>query len=147
MKVFKTLTIVALSFMGFSTLAQSTASNDFNHKIEKVAVAGAQLGSLVCENAQGQRILCSGIQEETVLGIVTNVPYITVNKPASPDASRYIFDALISVDNGNVVAGDQLVAGSVGTLVKSADQKQQPYAIALQNADKNGIFRVKLLNR
>jgi hypothetical protein len=133
--------------IGFSSSAQTTASNDFNHKIEKVAVAGAQLGSLACENSLGQRILCSGSVEETVLGIVTNVPYITINKPATADASRFIFDALISVENGNVVAGDHLVANSGGTLAKSADQKQQPYAIALQNADKNGIFRVKLLNR
>ena len=149
MKTYPSIIAIVLTLIQFANTEQifGQESNLLPVGYQQRVVPGIELGELVCEDVNGQMVRCSGAIEETILGIVTNVPYITVNKPASPDASRYIFDALISVDNGNVVAGDQLVAGSVGTLVKSADQKQQPYAIALQNADKNGIFRVKLLNR
>lgn len=145
MKAFKNLTIVAFCLVGFSTLAQSTASNDFSHKIEKVAVAGAQLGSLVCENANGERVLCSGSMEETVLGIVTNVPYITLNKPAGPNDSKFIFNATVSAKDNAIAKGDFLAAGQGGNLVYSSD-KANAYAIALDDVSGGtGMIRVKLI--
>lgn len=149
MKTYPSIIAIVLTLIQFANTEQifGQESNLLPVGYQQRVVPGIELGELVCHDVNGQMVRCSGAIEETILGIVTNVPYITVNKPASPDASRYIFDALISVNNGNVVAGDPLVAYSGGTLAKSADQNQQPYAIALQNADKSGIIRVKLLNR
>lgn len=149
MKTYPSIIAIVLTLIQFANTEQifGQESNLLPVGYQQRVVPGIELGELVCQDVNGQMVRCSGAIEETILGIVTNVPYITVNKPASPDASRYIFDALISVDNGNVVAGDPLVANGGGTLAKSVDQKQQPYAIAMQNADKSGIIRVKLLNR
>ncbi len=145
MKAFKIVAILALGLIGFSTSAQTTASDDFSHKIQKVAVAGAQLGSLVCENSEGERILCSGGLEETVLGIVTNVPYITLNKPASPTDSRFIFNAVVSAKDHDIAKGSYLKPGQNGNLVYTSS-KEDAYAIALDAATGgNTMISVKLL--
>lgn len=96
------------------------------------------MGSLICEDASGTLVLCSGKMEETVSGIVTNLPYITLNKPSTPTSSKYIFSAIVSSEAGNIAKGDVLVPGSNGFLVRaSSESKQQGYAIALEEMNSN----------
>lgn len=141
--------ILVLGFLTFSsvTVAQTSIEDNIQSKTSQREVEGAQLGSLICSDATGKLVLCSGSIEESVSGIATNVPYITLNKPTSPEDSRFIFDALVSADQGAIEVGDFLKANKGGTLVKCTRQESQAYAVALDNASANGRIRVKLLNR
>lgn len=131
----------------FNGTAQSTANDSFESKIREVAVPGAVMGSVVCENADGDRVLCSGSVDETVLGIVTNLPYITLNKPATPEASKYIFEAVVDATEGQVVEGTYLIPGKGGKLVPTTEASGA-YAVALATASgPNAKIRVKLLSK
>jgi hypothetical protein len=149
MKTYKVIALVMLVMVGstLTSIAQSTANDSFEAKISKTAVSGAVMGSLVCENADGDRVLCSGSVEETVLGIVTNLPYITLNKPATPEASKFIFEALVDATAGQVIEGTYLIPGKGGKLVPTADASGA-YAVALAAASgANAKIRVKLLGK
>ena len=150
MKFILTFTLSALvaSFGSINANAQSSINQAFQKKIAEKNVPRAQLGSLVCENAEGTLVLCSGTIEETVAGVVTNAPYITLNKPASPNASKSIFSALVSADAGAISKGDFLTAGSNGTLVHCDENKSKfAYAIALDDLSGQGMIRVKVLTK
>jgi len=136
--------IALVAASGTSLFAQSTLDGALEARITKGTISGAQMGSLICENANGERVLCSGALEQTVLGIVTNVPYVTVNKPANPNGSKFIFEALVSSSNGALSKGDFLVAGKEGRLVLSNDANQA-YAVLLDDIAIDGKARVKVL--
>lgn len=138
------LFLTGLLLSGLTVNAQSTAGNAAQERMAKGNVAGAQVGSLICEDAQGQRVVCSGAMEETVLGLATSVPYVTINKPADPKASKFIFDALVSAAEGVVSKGDLLKAGKGGKLVLT-DDAAQAYAVALNDVTGDGVIKVKLL--
>ena len=139
--------IVLLIASGTSLQAQSTIDGNLEAKMAEGTITGAQLGSLICENANGERVLCSGSIEESVLGIVTNVPYVTLNKPSSTQASKFVFDSFVSADNGAVNKGDYLVAGAGGSFVK-AESASLAYAIALEEVQGGQkMIRVKLLSK
>lgn len=150
MKFILTLTLSAIValFGTLNTNAQSSINQSFQKKIAEKNVPGAQLGSLVCENAEGKLVLCSGNLEETVAGIVTNVPYVTLNKPANPSASKSIFSAMVSTEAGTISKGDFLTAGPNGTLVRCDENRSNfAYAVALDNLTGQGMIRVKILSK
>lgn len=150
MKFILTITLSAIVAVcgTLNANAQSSLNQSFEKKIAEKNVPGAQLGSLVCENAEGKLTLCSGALEETVAGIVTNVPYVTLNKPASPNASKSIFSAAVSSEAGNIAKGDFLTAGPNGTLVRCDDNRTAfAYAVALDELTGQGMIRVKVLSK
>jgi len=137
--------IIVLAFFGVQPLiAQNATEQAFQDKIAEKQVPGAQLGSLICQNADGKMVLCSGDLEETILGVTTNVPYITLNKPATPNANKAIFNANVSAVSGVITRGDFLTAGNNGQLVKCNDS-HLAYAIALDDANGTQTIRVKVL--
>lgn len=146
-KMLSAVTFLLVLSVQFDANAQSSIDDQVNARIQERSVAGAQLGSLICEDANGKMVLCNGDLEETVLGIATNVPYITINKPATPDASKFIFNALVSAENGAIMKGDLLVAAKGGSMAKASASDANAYAIALEDANGNGTIRVKLINR
>ncbi len=148
MKNFITSIFSLLLLVGLSTdvIAQSTTDGGLEARMAKGVVQGAQIGSVVCENASGTRVLCSGSLEETVLGIVTNVPYVTLNKPATKDGSRFIFDAFVSAEAGVVQKGDYLIAGANGSFVRS-ETPVSAYAVALDDVSSGQkLVKVKVLS-
>jgi len=145
-KMLSTAALFMVLSTGFEAIAQTSIDDQVNVRLLERSVAGAQLGSLICEDANGKMVLCSGNVEETVLGIATNVPYVTINKPATPDASKFIFNAMVSNENGSIANGDRLMASKGGVLVKCSNEIDG-YAIALDDASDKGTIRVKLINR
>jgi len=134
--------LVVIVAMASNVMAQQSAELPKAY-MEKM-IPGAQLGMVMCQNASGNTVACSGNIEETILGIVTNVPYVTVNKPANPNGSKFIFEALVSSSNGALSKGDFLVAGKEGRLVLSNDANQA-YAVLLDDIAIDGKARVKVL--
>lgn len=130
----------------FTAFAQSSLDDAVNERVERAAVSGAEMGSLVCEDASGNRVLCSGSVEETVLGIVTNTPYITLNKPSTPEGSRYIFMALVDSNGQDLAEGSYLKAGKNGRLEPTTEMVDA-YAVALESLNGSGKIRVKLLKK
>lgn len=146
----KTIVIKFAAFIAVCTLGTSSVfaqNSTIPAVVSERTVENAQLGSLICEDANGKMVLCSGNLEETVLGIATNVPYVTINKPATPDASKFIFNAMVSDENGAIRKGDLLVAAKGGSMAKASVSDANAYAIALEDANGNGTIRVKLINR
>ncbi|MBI1288314.1 MAG: hypothetical protein GC178_12140 [Flavobacteriales bacterium] len=136
--------LVFSGFMHLGASAQTSIDNEIDKRNSERSVEGARLGSLVCEDANGKLTLCSGSVEETVAGIATNVPYITLNKPASPDGSKYIFQALVSDQFGSISKGDALKAVSDGKLGKCS-VNETGYAIALEDSKGKEVIKVKVL--
>ncbi len=137
--------LVAIFTMTTSVIAQQSAELPKAY-MEKL-VPGAQLGMVMCEDANGTMLACTGNMEETILGIVTSIPYVTINKPTSPDGSKYIFESYVSADNGAVNKGDYLIAGASGNFVK-AESESTAYAIALEEVQGGQkMIRVKLLSK
>ena len=142
------LAAIVVTFGMLDANAQSSVDKAFERKLAEKNVPGAQLGSLVCENADGKLVLCSGDLEESIAGIVTNVPYVTLNKPATPSSSKSIFSAMVSAEAGPVSKGDFLTAGNNGQLVRCDENRSNfAYAVALENQAGSGIIRVKVLSK
>ena len=136
---------LALVMFASSTFAQQTT--ELPAAIAKRTIPGAELGKVMCEDAAGNMVACSGALEETVLGIVTNVPYVTLNKPTTKDGSRFIFESFVSAEAGSINKGDYLVAGSNGNFVRSEDSNMA-YAIALDEvASGQKKVRVKVISK
>ena len=107
---------------------------------------GAEIGMILCEDASGNKVVCSGSVEETVLGVITSAPYITVNKPADASASKFVFSAKVSESNGEIVKGDYLKAVEGGNFGKcSKEEIPFAYAIALDDASGKDRIRVKII--
>ena len=150
MKFTLTLTLAAIvvTFGMLDANAQSSVDKAFQKKLAEKNVPGAQLGSLVCENAEGILVLCSGDLEESISGIVTNIPYVTLNKPATPSSSKSIFSAMVSAEAGAISKGDFLTAGTNGKLVRCEENRSNfAYAVALDDNAGSGIIRVKVLSK
>jgi hypothetical protein len=148
--IIKTVVLNTLISIGLyqSTFAQSMIDQAIEKKVAERSIPAAQIGSLICENAMGDLALCSGNMEETVIGIATNVPYVTINKPATPNGNKSIFLANVSADNGPIFKGDLLIANQGGTLAKAnSDLIAFAYAIALEDANSLGKIQVKLLGK
>lgn len=154
MKTITTITSIIFLAILFATSAFAQSSkgasgldSDINSMVADNAIPGVQLGSLICEDAAGNKVLCSGKIEETILGIVTNIPYVTLNKPANADASKFIFSSNVSADNGAVQKGDFLIAGSNGNFIRT-ESERNAYAIALEEVNSGQEqIRVKVLSK
>ncbi len=139
-----------LAISSLNCFGQISRSGEIEKRLAERNIPGAQLGSLVCEDNSGKWTLCSGALDETVLGVVTNVPYITVNKPADPKGSKNIFAAFVSSENGAIVAGDRLIAHKGGVLAKAKEDSNfiENYAVALEHFDSGtGRIKVRLINK
>jgi hypothetical protein len=149
----KITTVIALLLGAVSLVSAQDAnmsSSDLDEAIntymQSKQVDGAELGMVLCEDAQGNKVICSGSIEESVLGVVTSVPYLTVNKPASSRDSRFIFDAMVSSENGQISSGDYLKAVSGGKFGKCTKEEIPfAYAIALEDANGKENIRIKIL--
>ncbi len=133
-----------------NAFGQISRSGEIEKRLAERNIPGAQLGSLACEDNTGKWTLCTGALDETILGVVTNVPYITVNKPADPKGSKNIFVAFVSSENGSIVAGDRLIAHKGGVLAKAKEDAQfiENYAVALEHFDSGtGKIKVRLINK
>lgn len=149
--------ILIAAFLGISlnATAQSDAdirSAELDRSISEYMaskmIEGAQLGYMLCEDAQGKRVICSGDISETALGVITSVPYVTVNKPQHPGDSHHVFEAHVSVSNGQIEAGDYLKPVADGRLGKcEADEIPFAFGMALQSAKTDSRIRVKVLKR
>lgn len=114
--------------------------------IRSKSVEGAELGTVLCEDADGNKVVCSGSIEETVVGIVTSVPYVTLNKPVDSSASKFVFTARVSESTGAIVKGDYLKAVEGGNFGRcSKEEVPFAYAIALEGASGKDRIRVKIL--
>lgn len=123
----------------------SELDNAIAQYMQTKTVSNAELGMLLCEDAEGNKVACSGAIEETILGVVTSVPYVTVNKPQNSSASKYVFSARVS---GEITKGDYLKAVSGGALGKcNKDEMHLAYAVAIEDANGKGSIRVKVINR
>ncbi|MGE0637894.1 MAG: hypothetical protein AB7P01_15735 [Bacteroidia bacterium] len=107
--------------------------------MQKGYVNGAEIGSLICQDENGNRIVCSGSETETILGFATNIPYVTINKPSNPEDKSKQFSAIAG---GSVKKGDLLVAGTKGTVIPGTTGS---YAIAMEDAVSGQTFKVKLV--
>jgi hypothetical protein len=133
-----------------NSFAQLSQSGKLEERIAQRSIPNAEIGSLACEDNSGKWTLCSGALDETILGVVTNVPFITVNKPSHPKASKTIFEAFVSAENGEIASGDVLVAHRGGVLAKSKADGMFPeaYAVALENFNGGrGKIKVRIVNR
>jgi hypothetical protein len=143
--------LLSLSLItSLNCFGQISRSGQIEKRLAERSIPNAQLGSLACEDNTGKWTLCSGALDETVLGVVTNVPYITVNKPADPKGSKSIFNAFVSAENGAIKTGDLLVAHRGGMLAKAKDDARfaENYAVALEDFDGgNGQIKVKVIGR
>ncbi|MFM1874805.1 MAG: hypothetical protein RL266_542 [Bacteroidota bacterium] len=148
MKTHTSIIVFLLALIQFasSELSFAQESTLLPAGYEERVVSGLELGDVVCENANGKMVKCSGAIDETVLGIVTNVPYITINKPAKASESKFIFNAQVSTANHPINRGDYLVLSKDGKLEKS-QETSQPYAIALEDALVDGLIQVKIVSR
>lgn len=137
--------LFAVSADAQSSKGASTLDSQISAMVADNALPGAQVGSVICEDAAGNKVVCSGKMEESVLGIVTNVPYVTLNKPATAGGSKFIFESFVSADGGVVNKGDYLVAGSSGNFVKT-EVASLAYAIALESVESGQrTIKVKVL--
>ncbi|MGB0917799.1 MAG: hypothetical protein ACPGU4_09425 [Flavobacteriales bacterium] len=137
--------IFAFVLVGGNSFAQETSSLPASVSVR--TMQGVALGTVMCEDASGKMAACSGTIEETILGIVTNTPYITLNKPSEKGASRFIFDSFVSADAGKIEKGDYLVAGTDGNFVRT-EKANLAYAMALDNVDSGQkTIRVKVLSK
>lgn len=117
--------------------AQSTADNaGLQARMSENMVAGARIGSLVCENANGKMALCSGDEFERVLGFATSTPYVTINKRPKGE-NQDTFEGFASMAGGEISAGDYICAGPNGT-VKRCDNAAFAYGKAQSSASSEG---------
>ncbi|MFT4982592.1 MAG: hypothetical protein ACI9UR_002467 [Bacteroidia bacterium] len=141
--------LALVTLIGSTSFGQSMEEfqAQLDKKIADKTIPGATLGMVMCEDATGNMVACSGNIEESVVGIVTNVPYVTLNKPVSRNASKFIFDSFVSADKGSILKGDYLVAGTNGNFVKT-ESANLAYAIALANVESGQqTIKVKVLNK
>jgi hypothetical protein len=146
MKAMRTITLTSFVVVGLASFCHAQEAA-MPVGIKSKIMHDAQIGSIICEDANGKRVLCSGSDEETVLGIATNIPYVTINKPSTPEGSRYIFPALVDESKGMIRKGDHLKAGAQGRLVRCEAGDAGIYAIALEDTDGKGTIQVKILRR
>jgi hypothetical protein len=146
MKTYPSIIAIVLTLIQFANTEQifGQESNLLPVGYQQRVVSGIELGDLVCEDVNGQMVRCSGAIEETILGIVTNVPYITVNKPTSASESKYIFNAQVSTVTNAISRGDHLALTKDGRLEK-AQGSSKAYAIAMEDATANGLIPVKVI--
>jgi hypothetical protein len=148
--IFLAILFVFYLFFSLDCFGQISRLGEIEKRIAERSIPGAQIGSLACEDNTGKWNLCSGALDETVLGVITNVPYITLNKPADPKGSRNIFEAFVSSENGAIVAGDRLVAHKGGVLAKAQVNAAfvENYAVALESQNTGtGKIKVRLLSK
>lgn len=140
--------IVSFFAVATSTVnAQSVSSKSFddklNHKIETGSVQGAEKGSLICQDENGNKIVCSGSELELILGFATNAPYITINKPENPNDRSNQFTAIAG---SQILKGDFLIAGKNGSVISTLNNSMA-YAIAIEDAVLGQKLKVKLVNK
>lgn len=138
------VSVAVMTLIGSSAIAQQSAElpKGYTDKL----MPEAQIGMLMCEGVDGKMKACTGSLEETVLGIITNTPYVTLNKPSADSSSRFIFSAMVSASAGNVGKGDFLKAGADGKLVRTVDSVFA-YAVALEDAASDKVIRVKVISK
>lgn len=145
------VTAVLVLFSIGSAWSQTTVSSSQNldvaiaHKIEKNSIKGVAIGTLMCENENGEMIICSGNEFEKILGFATNIPYVTVNKPQNPNDKKDEFSGFASLAAGKISKGNYVAAGKNGTVVR-CEKTDYPYAVALEDAVSEGQhINVKIL--
>ena len=140
--------LFATSSLALAQDANSSSELDatIQEYLDSKSIDGAELGTVLCEDAHGNKVICSGAIEETVLGIVTNVPYLTINKSANSSASKYVFSSKVSESNGTIAKGDYLKAVEGGNFGKcSKEEIPFAYAVALEDAAGKDKIRVKII--
>ncbi len=115
-------------------------------KLKEHTIEVAQLGMLLCEDENGNKVICSGNEFEKILGFVTNVPFITINKYSlSQKENRDVYTGFASLAAGKIMKGNYVTAGKNGTLVR-CEKSDYPYAVVLEDATAEGQrIRVKIL--
>jgi len=145
----KLLIISFLIFSIFYANAQnSVITNSYNNKIKKRTINEAQIGSLIAIDEYGNYVLSTGSIYEKIVGFTTSAPYVTPNKPSSPNGSRVEFEGIISVDEGGVIKeGDFLCpCKNHHGHVKKCLESENPYAVAQENGNsENQKIKVKVL--
>ena len=148
-RIFSVALVLAITSL-FASAQDANSSSELDATVHEYmdskSVDGAELGMVLCEDGDGERVGCSGSIEETVLGIVTNVPYITVNKPANSSGSRFVFTAKVSESAAAISKGDYLKAVEGGNFGKcSKEEVPFAYAVALEDAAGKDRIRVKVI--
>ncbi|MCW3127649.1 MAG: hypothetical protein JWO03_3307 [Bacteroidetes bacterium] len=146
---------VAAFFYTGVTKAQSSAEQEkakakfdaqVAAKYNERVVANAQVGSLICTDAHGKYVVCTGSDYEKVKGFATSVPYVTINKAVKGEKPNE-FKAIASLQGGAIKAGDRVCASTVAGQVKKCSEMDVPYAIALSDASADAtVIKVKVLN-
>ncbi|MCG3164994.1 MAG: hypothetical protein POELPBGB_00754 [Bacteroidia bacterium] len=147
-KILQLATAFSFILLCVNANAQSNFSSAENldlaiaQKLNSKNIEGVQLGTLMCEDENGNMVICSGNEFEKILGFATNVPYVTVNKPQNANDKKDEFTAFAS---GEIAKGDYLTAGKNGTVIR-CEKSEFPYAVALESANSGGQkIRVKIL--
>ena len=153
MKPIKYFLVLSASLLFLSTNSFCQQSNKTNtvdkmiqQKTEQKTIANAQKGDLICTDENGKYVLCTGKESESIKGFTTNVPYVTPNKPLTPEAKKDEFQALASSQNGEIKAGDFVCPCSEPGKVVKCTRGNRPYAKALEDASTAGqSFKVRVL--
>lgn len=148
-KIFSVALVLAIT-SSVASAQDANSSSELDATVQEYmdskSVDGAELGMVLCEDADGNRVVCSGSIEETVLGVITSAPYVTVNKPANSTASKFVFTAMVSESNGPISKGDYLKAVEGGSFGKcSKDEIPFAYAVALDDSAGKDRIRVKII--
>ncbi len=144
------LTILAVLATSFGTIAQTTTNSEaelnaqWEMALAKKTIPGVELGTLMCEDANGNMVICSGDEFEKVLGFATSIPYVTVNKRPKGQ-NQDTFEGKASLAGGEISEGDYVCAGPNGT-VKRCEKIDFPYGKALSGASgENQTITVRVL--
>ena len=142
--------LVAGIFIANIVSAQEQVNIDIDamakEKYNQGIVEGSRVGSLICKDANGKFVLCTGSEYEKVEGFTTNAPFVTINKPAKGEKANE-FSAIISLEGGPIKKGDRLTASSTPGSVRKCTEMDVPVAIALTDAKGEGqVIKVKVLN-
>ncbi len=144
--LFFTVSIILSSYSVFSQTANSPTNELAQKKQKENQISGAKVGQMACRDESGKLTLCSGAEFENIQGIITNEPFITINKPASPNANRRVFQAYVSLANGTIEKGTNLCTGKGGTL-QTCTKGWLPFAIAAENATTEGsLIKVQVID-
>lgn len=142
----KLLIISFLIFSIFCANAQNSVMNNTSNK--KRTINEAKIGSLIAIDEYGNYILATGSIYEKIVGFTTSAPYVTPNKPTSPNGSRVKFYGIVSVDEGGIIKeGDFLCpCKNHPGFVKKCSENEDAYAVAQESANTEAQkIKVKVL--
>jgi hypothetical protein len=145
MKRILNLLALCLLFPVFQSIAQNSNSDEeLKSRLTERIIDGVKIGTLMCEDSNGNMVICSGDEFEKVLGFATSIPYVTVNKRPK-NQSQIEYSGIASVAGGFISSGDYLCPSDDGKL-RRCEKLDIPYAKSISDAStENSAITVRIL--